>query len=139
MDRITADSNIWVSGLNWRGKPHELLNLARRGQIELAVSDKIVDEVSRILRDKLEWSAERVNQARTEIATFTKRVFPTETLDAVKADPTDNRILECAVAAGSEAVVTGDKHLLAVGSFRGIEVMTVSEFLARVEGRAAGR
>jgi len=89
VDRITADSNIWVSGLNWRGKPHELLNLARRGQIELAVSDKIVDEVSRILRDKLEWSAERVNQARTEIATFTKRVFPTETLDAVKADPTD--------------------------------------------------
>ena len=54
-----------------------------------------------------------------------------ETLDVVKDDASDNRIVECAVAAGSDVIVSGDKHLLALGSFRGIEVMTVSDFLQR--------
>ena len=49
---VSLDSNIWVSGLNWRG-PHEMLNLARVGQIELAVSEAILEEVSRILHDRL--------------------------------------------------------------------------------------
>ena len=57
----------------------------------------------------------------------------------MKADPTDNRLLECAVAAGSHVLVTGDRHLLALGSFRGIDVMTVSDFLQRVQSRATGR
>ena len=75
MERVTADSNIWISGLNWRGKPHELLNLARDGKIELAVSDLILDEVNRILHDKFEWSVDRLSALRTEIATFTN-TFP---------------------------------------------------------------
>ena len=69
MDRATADSNIWVSGLNWYGKPHELLNLARDGTIELAISDAILDEFSRILHDKLEWSDDRLNSMRAEVDT----------------------------------------------------------------------
>jgi hypothetical protein len=71
------DSNIWVSGLNWYGKPHELLNLARDGTIELAISDAILDEFSRILHDKLEWSDDGLNRMRAEVAAFTKRVSST--------------------------------------------------------------
>ena len=135
MDRATADSNIWVSGLNWYGKPHELLNLARDGTIELAISDAILDEFSRILHDKLEWSDDRLNSMRAEVATFTKRVSSTETLDVVKADPDDNRILECAVAAGSDVIVTGDAHLLQLGAYRGITIMKVADFLGQARDR----
>ena len=135
MRRVTGDSNIIISALSRGGKPQELLDLARHGGIELAVSDAILDEVGRILSDKFEWSAERVNNMRAEIATFTKHAAPTETLDVVKDDASDNRIVECAVAAGSDVIVSGDKHLLALGSFRGIEVMTVSDFLQRGPGR----
>lgn len=135
MDRATADSNIWVSGLNWYGKPHELLNLARDGKIELAISDAILDEFSRILHDKLEWSDDRLNSMRAEVATFTKRVSSTETLDVVKADPNDNRILECAVAAGSDVIVTGDAHLLQLGAYRGIKIMKVADFLGQARDR----
>ena len=135
MDRATADSNIWVSGLNWYGKPHELLNLARDGTIELAISDAILDEFSRILHDKLEWSADRLHSMRAEVATFTKRVSSTETLDVVKADPDDNRILECAVAAGSDVIVTGDAHLLQLGAYRGIKIMKVADFLGQARDR----
>ena len=135
MDRATADSNIWVSGLNWYGKPHELLNLARDGTIELAISDAILDEFSRILHDKLEWSDDRLNSMRAKVATFTKRVSSTETLDVVKADPDDNRILECAVAAGSDVIVTGDAHLLQLGAYRGIKIMKVADFLGQARDR----
>ena len=135
MDRATADSNIWVSGLNWYGKANELLNLARDGTIELAISDAILDEFSRILHDKLEWSDDRLNSMRAEVATFTKRVSSTETLDVVKADPDDNRILECAVAAGSDVIVTGDAHLLQLGAYGGIKIMNVADFLGQARGR----
>lgn len=135
MDRATADSNIWVSGLNWYGKPHELLNLARDGKIELAISDAILDEFSRILHDKLEWSDDRLNSMRAEVATFTKRVSSTETLDVVTADPDDNRILECAVAARSDVIVTGDAHLLQLGAYRGIKIMKVADFLGQARDR----
>ena len=135
MDRATADSNIWVSGLNWYGKPHELLNLARDGKIELAISAAILDEFSRILHDKLEWSDDRLNSMRAEVATFTKRVSSTATLDVVKADPDDNRILECAVAAGSDVIVTGDAHLLQLGAYRGIKIMKVADFLGQARDR----
>jgi len=53
----------------------------------------------------------------------------------VDADPSDNRILECAVAADVEVIVSGDKHLLALGSFRGIPIQRVGEFLAAFEER----
>jgi predicted nucleic acid-binding protein len=53
-----------------------------------------------------------------------------ETLDVIKADPSDNRILECAVAAKSEFIVSGDgRHLLPLRSYKGISILKVSEFV----------
>jgi hypothetical protein len=65
----------------------------------------------------------------------TKHVSPTDRLDVVKADPTDNKILECAVAAGSEVIVSGDRHLLGLGEFRSNPIMTVATCLVRCQAR----
>lgn len=46
-------------------------------------------------------------------------------------DPDDDRILECAVAAGAQVLVSGDKHLLRLGAFEGIRIVPVAEFLER--------
>lgn len=135
MNRVTADSNVIISAFNWGGKPAQLVDMARHGRIELAVSEPIVNEIARILEAKLKWSPHDAADARRRIARFTTLVSPTETIDAIPADPTDNRILECAVAAGSEVIVSGDRHLLALGSFGGIVIMTVADFLQRGRGR----
>jgi putative PIN family toxin of toxin-antitoxin system len=103
-----------------QGKPLELLELARAGQVELGVSDAILDETARVLKDKFHVPEEDVRDLRQELLGFAKHVTPAEALDAVPRDDTDNRILECAVAAGSGTVVTGDQHLLSLGNFRGI-------------------
>ena len=63
---------------------------------------------------------------------FAHMVYPTQTLEAVKDDPDDNRIVECALASGSDCIVTGDKDLLRLGQYQGIRIMGPAQFLQRV-------
>ena len=133
--RVTADSNIYISALNFGGLPDKLLDLARSGEIQLAVSEAILAEVSRVLRDKFEWSENSIVQVRAQISDFTERVNPERGIDVVQDDPTDNRILECAESGRSEYLVTGDKHLLKLGQFEATRIVTPAEFL-EIQGRA---
>ena len=136
MIRVTADSNIYISALHFGGPPDEFLELARNGIIELTISDDILAEVARVLRDKFGWSREAVSMAQARIADFTVRVAPTQKLDAVREDPADNRILECAVEGKSGYLVMRDHHLLKLKSFGGTQMIKVADFLHVV--RAAG-
>jgi putative PIN family toxin of toxin-antitoxin system len=133
--RVVADSNIFISALLRGGKPFELIELARDGRIELAITEEILDEIARVLSTKFRVSAEDARDMREEISGFTRLIAATEALDVVKADTTDNKVLECAVAASSETVITGDRHLLELGTFRAIKIMTVSDFLAHGRGQ----
>jgi putative PIN family toxin of toxin-antitoxin system len=126
--RVTADSNIYISALNFGGKPLQVIELARAGEIEL--SNAIITETSRILHDKFYWKPEDVTDAVEQILCFTKYLHADYTLDVVPTDPDDNRVLECALKAGSDTLVTGDTDLLVMGSFRGIRIQKPSDFLA---------
>jgi uncharacterized protein len=54
--RVTADTNIYISALNFGGPPDKLIELARAGEIHLSISDDIMNEVTRVLRDKFRWT-----------------------------------------------------------------------------------
>jgi uncharacterized protein len=54
-------------------------------------------------------------------------------------DPDDNRILEAAVAGKAAYIVSGDRHLLRMKAFRGVRILTVNEFIDRVEANVFGR
>ena len=129
MLRVTADSNIYISALNFGGAPDKLLDLARAGDIQLSISEEIMREVARVLRDKFGWSQEALDLARIRMSDFTELVVPTREIEAVKEDPTDNRILECAVTGASDYIVTGDNHLLKLGQFAGAKIVKASDFL----------
>ena len=135
MKRVTADSNIYVSALIWGGKPLKLLELALQGEIELAISPDIQNETLRILHDKFHLAAEEMAKAEGFLMKAARMVTPTERLNVVQWDPDDNAILECAVAAGSDTVVSGDTDLLRLGTLRGIKIQRLSEFLAERSGR----
>jgi putative PIN family toxin of toxin-antitoxin system len=122
--RITADSNIYISALNFGGKPLEVVELARAGEIELAISNAIITEVSRILYVKFSWKSEDINDVIDQILGFCTHVQADYTLDVVSADPDDNRVLECALKADSDTVVTGDTDLLTLGEFRALAFRT---------------
>jgi putative PIN family toxin of toxin-antitoxin system len=127
---VTADSNVYVSALNFPGPPARLLAMASAGLIRLDISDEILNETMGVLRDKFDWPGELMHAWRAKIGRFTNRVTPTQTLDEVKSDPDDNRILECAVEAKSDYIISVDKHLLRIGKYGNAPIMTAADFLA---------
>ena len=135
MNRVVVDSNVYVSAIVFGGKPMMLLDMAEEGEIELFTSEQILRETFRVLRDKFHRTADQLETDRLHIATIAKSATPTETLNVVSLDPDDDRVLECAVAAGATNIVTGDKHLLGLGSFRGIRIQRPAEFLRDVQDR----
>ena len=135
MKRVVADTNVLVSALQFGGKPKQLLDLAIDGQVDLAASEAIIAEALRVLRDKFERAPEWVAEADRHLRVIIRLVEPTESIRAIQPDPTDDRILECAVAAEAGVIVSGDAHLLGVGSFRGIRIQRVAEFLGSLEDR----
>ena len=133
MKRVVADTNVLVSALQFGGKPRQLLDLATDGQVDLVISEAIIAETLRVLREKFRCAPEGVAEADRQLRVITRFVQPTESIQAIEADPTDDRILECAVAAEAEVIVSGDTHLLSLGSFRGIPIQRVAEFLGSLE------
>ncbi len=130
MLRVTADSNIYISSLlSRRGSPFALLELARAGKLRLAVSNAILNEVAEVLERKFDWPPDDIAEVRRQIERFAQKVRPAVTLDVVKEDPDDNHILECAISAGSDFVVSGDKDLLRLGRYDSIRILNPSDFL----------
>jgi putative PIN family toxin of toxin-antitoxin system len=134
--RVVADTNVLVSALQFGGKPKQLLDLAADVQVDLAVSEAIIGETLRVLKDKFNREPEWLAEADRQLRVIARVVEPIESIQAVVADPTDDRVLECAVAAEAEVIVSGDTHLLGLGSFRGIQIQRVAAFVDRVQDDA---
>jgi putative PIN family toxin of toxin-antitoxin system len=128
--RVVADSNVLVSAIYRGGKPKAIMDLAYAGTIELFLSRFILNEVRRVLRFKLKLASADVANALRGLRPFV--IHPGPARLRVVRDPTDNRILECALAAQAEYLVTGDRDLLALGSYEAIAIVTPGEFLRRI-------
>jgi uncharacterized protein len=135
---VTADTNVYISGLHFGGAPLRFLELARAGAFRLAVSDAVLDEIAGVLCGKFGWSAEQVDAALSELKPCSIFVRPTRAIVAIKDDPDDDRILECAIAANAAFIVTGDGDLLRMGQFETIEIIRVTDFLTRLPLLIAG-
>ncbi|MBV9304935.1 MAG: putative toxin-antitoxin system toxin component, PIN family [Acidobacteriaceae bacterium] len=126
----TADTNIYISGLNFGGLPRRFLNLAEAGVFRLAVSEGSLAEIAKVLAyEKTGWPAERIQQTIRQLRRFAEMVQPMETLQVITADPPNNRILECAMAAGSQYLITGDNHLLRLQQYGETRIVKLAEFM----------
>jgi putative PIN family toxin of toxin-antitoxin system len=121
----------------------ELLQMAASGEIDIAVSQPIINETVRVLRDKFGFSSAKLEEARTMIEACTTMITPTKTLSIISEDEPDNsedepdnRILECAVESGSDTIVSGDNDLLRHGNYQRIRIVKPGDFLNRVRRRS---
>lgn len=129
--RAVADTNVYISALNFGGTAEEVLTLARARAFDLFTSPSILAEVEGVLIRKFHWSARRAREAIELVREFTRVVNPETSVAVITEDEPDNRILECALAARAEVILSGDTHLRALRAFQGIPIMGLREFLER--------
>ena len=134
MIRIVLDTNVLISALFFGGNPQTVLEKAIMGQISLVLSKEILNEFEEVLcAKKFPYPPEIARNIVRELEAVSELVFPTRKIAAVKADPYDNLILECAVTAEVDYVVSGDNHLLELKRFEGIPILSPAQFLKVVE------
>lgn len=129
MIRVVADTNIYISAIVFGGTCEEILALARAGVMELFFSPAIRDELRSVLRHTFEWPEPQVGEALAEVTALASLVRPSVRLSGILVCEQDHRILECALAAAADFLVTGDKkHLQSLQTFRGIPIVSPREF-----------
>ncbi len=127
--RIVFDTNVYVSAFVIPGSRSDLaFRLALRGAFELVVSREIITELRGKLASKFGLEESEPGRVERTILGVAAMVEPGIELRVLEDEP-DNRVLECAVASGASAIVTGERHLLRLKTYEGIGIMTVSELL----------
>jgi putative PIN family toxin of toxin-antitoxin system len=133
--RAVADTNVLISALVFGGLPETFLQLGLLGQFRLVTSSVLLDELDEKLRGKFEISSIISFSIRESLTSVALVVAPQVHLTVVKDDPDDDRVLECAVSGEAEFIVTGDRHLLRMGTFNGIEIVPVRDFMSSLAAR----
>ena len=134
MAKAVYDTNIVVSAVLHRdGLPALLLSLALGGGVRLFVSEEVLLEYEAVLkRPRFGLKGKGVEHLIGLIAEKATLVRPTRRLQVIKGDDADNRILECALKAKADFIVTGNKRHFPFEEFRGIRIVTPREFINRV-------
>jgi putative PIN family toxin of toxin-antitoxin system len=133
MSRVVLDTNVYISALLFGGLPGDLLELAFLRAFTLIVSPDLLDELEEKLREKFGVSQEDVRLLRARLESVSQVVEPRERLSVIADDPDDDRVLECALAGEAEFIVSGDRHLLKLGGYQGISIITVRQFMEGAE------
>ena len=126
------DTNILLSGIGWRGSPYRCLELTRQGSVEGLTCSEILDELAEKLTAKLNFSLSETTDVIADLLGFLRVVKIANTLKAIPTDSEDDKIIECAVVGEATHIVTGDRrHLLPLGSYQGVRIVTAADFLAQ--------
>jgi len=130
--KVVMDTNVFVSGIFFSGPPYQIINAWRSGEFELVVSQEVLDEYKRVgeilaeERPKID-----LNPILNFVIENAKVYKPVKLKEPVCEDPDDDKFFACALASGSKIIISGDKHLLKVSGYEGIEVLKPREFVDR--------
>lgn len=129
---IVCDTNVLISALLFPGgTPDRVFQRILAGRLQHATSPDILTELAGVLERKFFHLADEVPAVVQLVRDASQMVYPALRLQVIRDDPTDNRVLECALAAQAQFLVTGDrKHLLPLKTYEGIQIVSPREFLA---------
>lgn len=127
--RVVLDTNIFISA-TLGGRLGVNIDEWKAGKFKLIVTDSIAHEYLDVInRPKFKIPKSEIVAATDYLLQIAEFVTPEEEILVIIADPTDNKFLEAAVAGKVNYVVSGDNHLLEIGSFRGIPIITAHDFI----------
>lgn len=128
--KITLDTNFLISATQWDySVAHKLLKQLIEKDIKLFTTKEILEEFSIVLKKDFKYEQMEINRILDVVNTFTMIIEPKEKVDVIKEDPTDNKILACALESDSEYILTYDNHLLKINEFKGIKILRPEDIL----------
>lgn len=131
--KIVADTNVLISSTFWEGASNKIIQKVENCEIELFLSEEIINEFKEALdyeeiKEKIKEKNLEMKRSVEKIISVSSIVAPSKKL-LVCTDPKDNKILECALEAVAEFIITYDNHLLRLNPFESINILTPEEFL----------
>jgi putative PIN family toxin of toxin-antitoxin system len=135
--RVVLDTNVIISRfLTPHGSVARIVELWEGGAFELVVSEAILTEYSRVLRYPRLRELHHLSDAQLDeidegFREFAELVEPLLLPSVVEDDPDDNHLLACSETGQVDCLVSGDRHLLQLGAYKDIPILSPAEFLAR--------
>jgi uncharacterized protein len=135
---VVLDANVLVSAaINSKGAPGQVLAAWRTENFSLLMSESILKEVDRVFRyPKLvkyhQWPDQRIRTFIDDLSHLSVLTPGETSLSVIEADPSDNRYLECGVEGEADYIVSGDRHLLELGTYQEIQIVNPRNFLERI-------
>jgi len=127
--RVVLDTNVFISSF-FGGNSRAIIDLWKDGRLTLCLSQEILDEYIEVLRRLGFDNTQEMEELLKLFATGFHIVFTTRTPEVhVVADPDDDKFIACALALKAQYVVSGDKALIDVRRYQGINIVTPGEFL----------
>ena len=131
--RVVLDSNIYVSALTLPGGNADgALSAALNGTYVALLSEPILGETLGVLGRKFSRDKEELARVALFLSELAEHVSPRRRIEVLTDEP-DNRVLECVAEGRADLIVTGDRALLRLGSFEGVEIVSLRAFLTRLE------
>lgn len=132
--RVVYDTNIIISGLFWSGASRRLLKLAEQSKVILFSSLDTERELVRVLQySKFGLSFEESLRFLIYYQSISARIKVSTKINIIDRDPSDNIFLECAIDSFANYIVSGDHHLLDLGGYKEIKIITAEQFLKIVK------
>ena len=130
MKKVVLDTNVTISALFWEGNPRKIYDLVREEKLIMLLSDDMEKEFIRVLGyEKFGLSPQEMMPFLRDLRTHVRHVETKSKISIVIADPTDNIFLECALDGNADVIVSGDRHLLDIRVYKGIDIMRAKDFL----------
>ena len=132
---ITFDTNVLLSATLWDGSvSQKALFYLIRTNATIYSSPAILREYQKVLKRDFQYTDEQITTILEKVLTFLTLINPKQKIDLIKTDPTDNKILECALESNSTYLLTYDKkHLLNLKKYKNTQILTPDEYLKVIQ------
>jgi putative PIN family toxin of toxin-antitoxin system len=128
--RIILDTNVFVSGIFFTGPPCHILEAWRDGRLKLVISAEILEEYQRVanaLADQ--FPTINLKPILEFVMIHAEMVAAVPLPQLVCSDSDDDKFIACAIAGNTQIIISGDKHLLQVSGYQGIQVLKPRQFV----------
>lgn len=130
---VVLDTSVLVSAFGWKGPERSVYRLCWEAELQMVTSAALLAELEQVLGyPKFNLEPAEIEAVLADVRSTAVLVAPDRSVRAVPDDPADDRVLECALEAGADWIVSGDRHLLDLDSFEGIPVVRAPELLRQV-------